>query len=99
MCNAIRGLIVGLCSMAVFPALAQQGGSADPLFADDGILDVTLTAPLTTLVRERPSEEYIAGTFEYVDADGTVTALDVGLSGSTSRNRRSRGRCSTARTS
>ncbi len=30
-----------------------------PLFADDAILDVTIEAPLTTLMRERPDTEYL----------------------------------------
>ena len=77
--KAIRTLFVSCCLLAVVPAIAAQGGPIDPLFADDGILEVTLTAPLATLIRERPTEEYMAGTFEYADGTGAVTALQVGL--------------------
>lgn len=53
--------------------------SGDPLFADDSTLNVTLTAPLSTIVRERPTEGYVPGVFQYVDADGNTRTLNVGL--------------------
>jgi hypothetical protein len=36
-----------------------------------------ITAPLTTLVRERPTEDYLPGTFKFTEADGTEVKLDL----------------------
>ncbi|MEM7433291.1 MAG: hypothetical protein AAF351_15320 [Pseudomonadota bacterium] len=53
--------------------------SADPLFADDSVIEVTIRAPLKRIMQERPDEDYVAGTFEYVDNTGATVALDVGI--------------------
>ena len=55
------------------------GGSVAPLFASDSPLEVTIEAPLTTLMRERPDEEYLGGTFSFTDADGNRQTLDLKL--------------------
>ncbi len=36
-----------------------------PLFADDSPLAVTIEAPLTTLMKDRPEEEYLEGKFSF----------------------------------
>ena len=38
---------------------AENFAAADPLFQESDALQVTLTAPLTTLVKERSTEEYV----------------------------------------
>lgn len=58
------------------PASAAE---PDPLFRDNSVLDVTITAPMKPLVRERSKDEYLKGTFEYLDADGSPVVLDVGV--------------------
>jgi hypothetical protein len=60
----------------MLPALATE---PDPLFRDNSVLDVTITAPMKPLVRERSKDEYLKGTFGYTDADGTPVVLDVGI--------------------
>ena len=50
-----------------------------PLFAEDSLLSVTIEAPLTTLMDERPDEEYLEGTFSYTDASGKERTLDLKL--------------------
>ncbi len=69
------------CSLVllVFAALtaAAATGRADPLFQSDGTLAVTLSAPLTTLVRERPVDEELQGTLTYAEGDGEVVTLGV----------------------
>jgi len=62
--------------MAV-PAMAQTSAMPDPLFLDDETLDVAITAPWTTLVRARPKDDYLPGTFRYAEGDGTIVQLDV----------------------
>ena len=42
-----------------------------PLFADDSVLEVMIEAPIRTLMKERPDEEYLEGSFSYTEADGS----------------------------
>ncbi len=55
---------------------ADQKGYA-PLFSSRTPLPVTIEAPLTTLMTERPEDEYLDGTFSYTEEDGTVQSLDL----------------------
>lgn len=54
-------------------------GRVAPLFASDSPLAVTIEAPLTTLMKERPDEEYLSGTFSFTEADGNERTLDLKL--------------------
>ena len=56
---------------------AENFAAADPLFQESDALQVTLTAPLTTLVKERSTEEYVKAVFEYMDVGGESSTLDV----------------------
>jgi len=58
-------------------ASAQDVAQPDLLFQDNTALDVTITAPLTTLVRKRPKEDYLEGVFEFTEADGSAVKLDI----------------------
>ena len=58
-------------------AAASAGDLPDPLFQDDATLAVTITAPLTTVAKERPKEDYVPGQFSFTAADGTSVSLDV----------------------
>jgi hypothetical protein len=58
-------------------ALAQDIAQPDPLFQDNTALAVTITAPLTTLVRERPKDDYLEGVFEFTETDGSTVKLDI----------------------
>ncbi|MGI9238688.1 MAG: hypothetical protein ACR2QZ_14920 [Woeseiaceae bacterium] len=49
------------------------------LFADDTPLKVTIEAPLTTLMKERPDEEYLEGTISFTGDDGAVQTLELKL--------------------
>lgn len=59
------------------PVMAQTSAMPDPLFLDDETLDVAITAPWTTLVRTRPKDDYLPGTFRYAESDGSIVQLDV----------------------
>jgi len=56
---------------------AEVSQSAAPLFATHSMLDVTIEAPLTTLMRERPQEEYLDGKFSFAGNDGSEQTLDL----------------------
>jgi len=75
-------LLVAVC-VAFSPGAGAQhdnpyyaSGTA-PLFASHSPLTVTIEAPLSTLMDERPDEEYLAGTFRYTGDDGTDQAFDL----------------------
>jgi len=48
-----------------------------PLFASHAPLAVTIEAPLTTLMKERPDDEYLEGTFSYTGDDGAEQTFDL----------------------
>jgi hypothetical protein len=50
-----------------------------PLFAEHEVLQVTLEAPFKKLMDERSDEDHVAGTFVYLDADGSSKPLAVKL--------------------
>ena len=58
-------------------ASADENNVADPLFQDDQILHLNITAPLTTLIRERPKDDYLPGLIEYTESDGNAVKLDL----------------------
>ncbi|NNF40719.1 MAG: hypothetical protein HKN64_05020 [Woeseiaceae bacterium] len=49
----------------------------DPLFADNGVLAITIKAPLTTLMRERPVDEELPAQLSYNDAALGEVTLDI----------------------
>ena len=54
-------------------------GDADPMFQDDGVLELTITAPFPALLKRRPNEEYLPGSLSYTEADGSVVNMDIGI--------------------
>jgi hypothetical protein len=58
-------------------ALSQGGVAPDLLFQSSETLNATITAPMFTLARERSKEDYLPGTFEYTEADGTAVKFDI----------------------
>ena len=48
-----------------------------PLFASHAPLEVTIEAPLTTLMDERPEDEYLEGSFSYAGDDGSEHTFDL----------------------
>jgi len=75
--RAIRYMIMILLGVLTMPIAAAD--SADRLFLSEDPLEVEITAPLSTLVRERSETEYLQGVFSYREADGTPVELDIGL--------------------
>jgi len=70
-------ILIATSIFLTLSASAQVSEAPDPLFQDDETLQVTITAPLTTLVRERPKDDYLPGVFQYTESDGTVVDLDL----------------------
>jgi hypothetical protein len=73
---------VAAALFAISPCIAAQddpeaGQAVAPLFASHSPLLVTIEAPLTTLMEDRPREEYLDGTFSFSGVDGTKHTLDL----------------------
>ena len=77
----MRALVHTICTtilaLGSASASAQEIGWPDPLFQSDESLKVTIEAPFTTLVRERPRDDYLPGVIKYLQADGTAVELDL----------------------
>jgi hypothetical protein len=69
-----------------------QPTHAQALFTDNSILQVRIEAPLETLYRERPDDEYLDGSLSYTEADGRIQRFDVRLQ-TRGRFRRQRSTC------
>jgi hypothetical protein len=63
--------------LIVSAAIAQEPRLPDPLFQSTEILDVRIVAPLTTLLVDRPYEEELPATLQYVDSAGQAVEFDI----------------------
>ena len=70
--------LLGSMFLAISPVAGAQTG-VQPLFASKSVLDVRIDAPITRLMKERPDEEYLDGTFSYTDAAGQNNTFDLKL--------------------
>ncbi len=77
MCFSYRVFPPAIFSLLAGMALAEISEPPDALFLDTGILDVRIVAPWTTLVRERPKEDYLPGMFQYSQTDGKAVNFDI----------------------
>jgi len=85
---ALKLVVIGIL-IAVFWSLSastyaqesESGGTANiaPLFASNSPLLITIEAPLTTLMNDRPTDEYLEGTFSFTADDGTEHSFDLKL--------------------
>jgi len=69
-------VVFGFVSAAVSADVSEL---PDPLFQDNETLNVTITGPLSSLVRERPKDDYSAAVFEYTETDGTTVKFDLDI--------------------
>lgn len=72
-----RTATVTMFALLAASAWAETGRAPDPLFQNDETLQVTITAPLTSLIKERPKEDYLPGIFQFTEADGSLVDLDL----------------------
>jgi hypothetical protein len=56
---------------------AQETRSPDPLFQNMEMLEVRITAPLTTLLYERPADEELPAKLQYTDSAGQPVEFDI----------------------
>ena len=62
-----------------YAGTAASQGVPDPLFQATGVIPVTITGPLSELVRKRPVEEELDARFRFTDTDGTAVDAAVKL--------------------
>lgn len=79
MLNCRNLLIAALLPLAASTAIAVEPGEPDPLFGDDAPVEITITAPMKTLLGERPDDTYLRGTLSHREADGRTVEFDVGI--------------------
>jgi hypothetical protein len=60
-------------------SFASDVGKTAPLFTSNDILDVTIRAPFTTIMRERSDDEDQPATLTYNDAEAGEVSLDLGV--------------------
>ncbi|MEJ2256608.1 MAG: hypothetical protein P8X98_06310 [Woeseiaceae bacterium] len=56
---------------------APAAGAVDPLFQDDEVLEMTISAPIATILRERSTEQDEPGTVSITSADGSIATFEV----------------------
>ena len=66
--------LVAYCAVA---ATVDEGKALDRLFQDSAPLPVTISGPLTTLVRDRAKDNYLRAQFRFTDVDGAQKTLDL----------------------
>lgn len=72
-------VLLALLFLATGPATAQEEGKADRLFRSHDVIEVTITAPLETLMSERPLDRDLPGQLSYVDEAGATVVLEIGV--------------------
>ncbi|MDJ0711184.1 MAG: hypothetical protein QNJ14_12370 [Woeseiaceae bacterium] len=65
------------CKICVCLFLIPTLAEPKPLFMDDSIVEVTIEAPFTSLMKERPDDEYLAARMTYATPDGRSVELDL----------------------
>ncbi|MDX1518380.1 MAG: hypothetical protein R3288_16145 [Woeseiaceae bacterium] len=83
MLNTCSGFLLLLAlaskaSMAV-DADAAEPRAPDPLFQDHDVVEIHITAPMSTLVDERPDEDYLPATLSWVEPGGERMTVDIGI--------------------
>lgn len=58
---------------------AQAGQEPDPLFQSHDVLEVRITAPFDTILKERSDEEDVDATFQYTNEAGETEVVEIGI--------------------
>lgn len=58
---------------------AREPGEPDPLFQTDEILEIHIKGPMSTLIGERPDEEYLPASLSWLEPGGEQMTVDIGI--------------------
>jgi len=72
-------IVAFLCLLLAATAFGPVNAASTPLFADDSVIRVTISGPVTTLTRKRPDDQELPATLSYTADDGSPVVLDVKL--------------------
>jgi len=77
----MKSLIFGFLLCALGAACSAHAQERHPLFQDDTVIRVVLTAPLSQAYAQRTQDAriYFPGQWSYTNEDGTIQRLDVGI--------------------
>lgn len=70
-------LLVVAWFLLVPDVFAEDTRGPDPLFQNTEILEVSISAPMSTLLKDRPEDEELAGTLQFKGEVGDVLELDI----------------------
>lgn len=75
-----RSALLLVALLVSMPANAFGGKpKAAPLFSDNELVELTITAPFSTIMRERRIDEDTRGSLSYYDVDEGEVLLDIGI--------------------
>ncbi|MDX1517458.1 MAG: hypothetical protein R3288_11495 [Woeseiaceae bacterium] len=74
-------LPLALVSVLLFSGGTAIGepGEPDPLFQSHDVLDIHITGPMSTLIRERPDDEYLPASLSWLEPGGEQMTVDIGI--------------------
>jgi hypothetical protein len=72
-------LLLTVLFAASVTALSDETREPVPLFADDAMLEVRITAPFSSIMELRSNTEDMDGTLSYQDAEAGEVVLDIGV--------------------
>lgn len=58
---------------------AREPGQPDPLFRSQDILEIHIAGPMSTLVDERPDDEYLPAKLSWLEPGGERMTVDIGI--------------------
>jgi len=79
MLNCRRLLTTAALLLAAQIAMAVEPGDPDPLFAENSVIEISITAPMKSLLGERPDQSYLRAILSYENTAGEVVEFDVGV--------------------
>lgn len=79
MLNRLYVLAATLSLAIAADSFALAAGEPDPLFRDDTAIEIRITAPMDTLLGERPNVRYLRGAMSYEDLDKGAIEFDIGI--------------------
>lgn len=60
-------------------AAARDPGQPDPLFTNQDILEIHISGPMSTLVDDRPDDEYLPAKLSWLEPGGEQMTVDIGI--------------------
>lgn len=74
-------LLLALASVLPISAdvVAGEPRGPDPLFQSHDVLDIHITGPMSTLIGERPDEEYLPAKVSWLEPGGERMTVDIGI--------------------